>query len=79
MGHSVMLWSVYISPNNESLISGSYEKKARLWAWDQETPVLEIEGHEKSVLATAFDPTGKYYLTGSLDQTILQWGADSTR
>lgn len=65
---------------NGILLSGSWDKTARVWAvaaLGQSTWIV-LEGHEAAVWAVAALPSGKF-ITGSADKNIIYWGADGER
>ena len=44
-----------------------------LWDTSVGRPVRTLRGHQKAVVAAAFDPEGKRLLTGSADMTAILW------
>ena len=64
--------SVDFSPDGKIILTGSYDKTARLW--DLQGNVLQVyKGHEDNVFSVAFSPDGKSILTGSVDKTARIW------
>lgn len=62
------------------LLSGSWDKTARVWAiagLGQSTSIV-LEGHEAAVWAVVALPSGRF-ITGSADKNIIYWGANGER
>lgn len=53
------------------LVSGSWDKTARVWSGQQ--CVLTLQGHLEAVWTTNIFPTQNLILTGSADHTIRLW------
>ena len=60
-----------VSPNS-SLLSGSWDHTAKLWALDGSslTPLRTFTGHLGSVLAVLDSPHLGVYITGSSDKSL---------
>jgi WD40 repeat protein len=76
--------SVAYSPDGRSLLLGqaradSTAPEYSLRLLDAETgdEIRRLEGHTETVAAVAFDPSGRWALSGSLDQKVLLWNVDS--
>lgn len=74
IGHHTYVWSVNADPTLSFLASGSFDKQPRIWNVNTGESI-SLEGHDKSVLATAISPDGKYLASGSLDENIMLWDA----
>ncbi|EMD30703.1 hypothetical protein CERSUDRAFT_120339 [Gelatoporia subvermispora B] len=75
-GHAGHVFSVAFSPEGTRVVSGSWDRAARLW--DTRTGDLlmdPLEGHRKTVSSVAFSPDGAVVVSGSLDETIRLWNA----
>lgn len=59
--------------NDDSLISGSADCTAKLWALNSSECVLTYRGHTQPVLCITVDATGTHLYTGSQDNTIKSW------
>ncbi|MFN0048620.1 MAG: caspase family protein [Cytophagales bacterium] len=70
-GHEAI--SVCYSKDGRYLVSGGNDSKVILWDAHRNDKIVELQGHESIVLATAFSPDGIYFATGSLDQTVIAW------
>jgi WD40 repeat protein len=61
-----------ISPDNQWLVTGSWDKTARLWdlrAKDPSASPVVLRGHEYAVCAVAISPDNRWIVTGSSDKT----------
>ncbi|WP_437984360.1 nSTAND1 domain-containing NTPase [Sorangium sp. So ce117] len=66
------------SPDGLRIVTGSYDKIARVWNADGTGEPLVLRGHEDRVYSAAFSPDGKRVVTGSEDNTARVWNADGT-
>jgi WD40 repeat protein len=72
--HDAQIWAVTFSPDGQTLLTGSEDKKARLW--EVATGKLRCElPHHDDVRAAAFSPDGKIVGTASQDETACLWEA----
>ena len=65
------------SPNGRWLATGTL--RASLWDVADGEIVLQLQGHEGSVTAVAFDPTGHTIVTGGEDGTVRTYRCDLCR
>jgi len=72
-GHSESVYSVAISPDGQTLVSGSKDKTIKVW--NLQTGVLKttLTGHSDSVNSVAISPDGETIVSGSGDNTIKIW------
>lgn len=88
-GHTAGVFSVAISPDGKTILSGSGDNTARLWdvpatlsssgnrvSVKKERAILKA--HSQAVEAVAIAPDGKTFVTGSWDRTVKFWNADGT-
>jgi WD40 repeat protein len=85
MGHEQEIWDIAFSSDNKQLITVSADEvglekqgdfSARVWHLDDKGPSsnpILLKGHKRSIAAVAFDPTGRWVATGSLDNTARLW------
>ena len=59
--------------NDDSLVSGSADCTAKLWALNSSECVLTYRGHTQPILCLTVDATGNHLYTGSQDNTIKSW------
>jgi WD40 repeat protein/uncharacterized caspase-like protein len=67
-GHSERVASVAFSPDGKWILTGSFDKTARLWNASTGSEERRFEGHSERVNAVAFSPDGRFALTGSGDE-----------
>jgi len=70
-GHKERVSSIAFSPDEEFILSGSWDKTARLWS--QTGEIQKEFKHEGPVTSVAFSPDGKRILTASYDNTARLW------
>lgn len=72
VGHEGAVWPIAVSPDAESILTGSRDNTARLW--NGEGRQIQIfEGHSDEVTSVAISPDGSLILAGSKDQTAKLW------
>jgi serine/threonine protein kinase len=72
-GHSDTVWSVAISPDGQSLVSGSNDKTIKVWNLKTGKEIHTISGHSSAVTSVVISPDGQTLVSGSGDNTIKVW------
>ncbi len=70
-----VITSAAFSPDGARVLTGSWDKTARLWDAATGRAIRAFKGHRSSVSAVAFSPDGRRVLTGSEDKTARLWDA----
>lgn len=74
VGHSKTVTSVAISPDGQTLVSGSDDKTIKIWHLVTGELLRTLTGHSYPVHSVAISPDGKTIVSGSDDATIKIWG-----
>lgn len=73
VGHSKEVYSVAISPDGQILVSGSVDKKIKLWSMPDGKPMKTLPAHQDKVMSVAISPDGGIIASGSKDGSIKLW------
>ena len=73
-GHSNSVDSVAISPDAQTLVSGSSDKTIKVWNFQTGQLLCSLKGHSWIVTSVAISPNGETFVSSSLDKTIKIWG-----
>ena len=76
-GHENFVQSVAFSPDGRSVLTGSYDRTARLWDIASGQELQRFAGHTNVIWSVAFSPDGQSILTGSYDRTARIWDVAS--
>ncbi len=74
-GHKQIVDSVAISPDGQTLVSGSYDETIKVWELSTGKLIRTLTGHADAVWSVAISPDGQSLVSGSQDKTIKVWGA----
>ena len=72
-GHSDEVNSVAISPDKQSLISGSADTKIKIWCLNTAKLKHTLTGHLDAVNSVAMSHAVQILISGSADKTIKIW------
>ena len=78
-GHSSSVVSVAISPDGETLASGSRDNTIKLWNLATGQQIRTLQGHSDSVYSVAISTDGQTLASGSADNTIKLWNLATGR
>jgi serine/threonine protein kinase len=78
-GHSNSVYSVAISPDGQTLASGSSDNTIKVWNLATGWEIRTLKGHSGWVYSLAFSPDGETLASGSLDKTIKLWNLATGR
>lgn len=73
--HSGRIRAISISPTQPLLVTGSEDKTAIVWDYNEPKALITVAGHQDVVRSVQFSPTGDELLTGSQDNTAAVWHA----
>ncbi|MCC5652758.1 serine/threonine protein kinase [Nostoc sp. XA013] len=72
-GHSKAVLALAISPDGQTLVSGSEDNTIKVWNLKNGHEILTITGHSKQVNSVAITPDGQTLVSGSDDKKIKIW------
>ena len=74
-GHSKCASAIAVTPDGQTVISGScsWDKSIKIWDLETGTEKFTLQGHSDWVNAIALTPDGKTVICGSGDNTIKIW------
>jgi WD40 repeat protein len=73
LGHSQIVTSVAASGDGRFILTGSFDRTARLWDAATGAELKVFTGHTDDVTALAFSPDSRLALTASKDNTARLW------
>jgi WD40 repeat protein len=75
LGHQGWIAAAAFSPDGRYVLTGSWDRTARLWEIATGKELRRFEGHTSAVLSVAFSSDGRYVLTGSGlgDYSVRLW------
>jgi WD40 repeat protein len=72
--HDKSVWSVAISPDEQTFVSGSDDKTIKVWNLHTGELNRTLEGHSGMVNSVAISTDGQILVSGSRDNTLKVWG-----
>lgn len=72
-GHSQMVLSVAIDPDDRTIASGSKDNTIKLWNRSTGEEIRTLTGHSNAVNSLAFSSDGQTLVSGSEDGTLKIW------
>ena len=75
--HDDAVSSAEFSPDGSRVVTGSYDKTARVWDAATGLELAVLRAHTAGVIAATFSPDGSLVATGSDDNTARVWDASS--
>jgi WD40 repeat protein len=76
-GHTACVSAVAFAPDGSRIVTGSYDRTAKVWQAATGRELLTLSGHTSYIRTVAFSPDGLRIVTGSDDKTAKVWDADS--
>ena len=76
-GHQDTVRVVAITPDGQTMVSGSYDKTIRLWELPSGKLLCTISGHTHRITSLDISPDGKLLVSSSYDRTIKLWDLSS--
>jgi hypothetical protein len=77
LAHTDWVRCLSFTPNNQTLISGSFDQSIKLWNMADGKMLHDLQDHHKGVFALAVSADGKTLASGSWDETIKLWNISS--
>ena len=75
VGHVGLMSGVAFSPDGSRIVSGSWDKTARVWDVATGVALATLSGHKSWVNSAAFSPDGNRIVSASWDKTARVWDA----
>jgi WD40 repeat protein len=72
-GHTKTIFSVAISPDDQTIVSAGDDRTVRLWDLGARRQRAVLEGHKAAVWTVAIAPDGKTVASGSTDGVVKFW------
>jgi WD40 repeat protein len=79
LGHTDTVLAIAFSPDEQTLLTGSVDRTARLWELPSGKFVREFSNHRMGVGSVAFSKDGGSIVTGSWDDTVHVWNVNDGR
>ncbi|KAF9344906.1 hypothetical protein BGX26_003765 [Mortierella sp. AD094] len=76
-GHTDLVNSVVYSPCGSKVVSGGWDRTARVWNADTGECIHFLQGHTINVFSLAYSPSGKEIASASWDTTLRLWDVET--
>ena len=76
-GHADEIHSVAFSPDGQRIVTGSWDRTAKVWDAASGTNLLTLKGHRDMIGSVDWSPDGRRIATASYDGTAKVWDAAS--
>lgn len=76
-GHRDTLYTAVVSPDNQTVATGGYDRIVRLWNMESGKLIREFTGHNGAIYDLDFDGSGTVLASASADETIKIWHVPS--
>jgi WD40 repeat protein len=78
-GHTGWIWSVAVSADGRTAVSGSDDKTVRVWDLATSRCTTVLEGHTDFVMRVAVSADGRTAVSWSHDKTVRVWDLATSR
>ncbi len=75
--HERTVFAAAVTPDGQRLVTGSFDKTARVWDLGTGEVLQVLEGHDDYIYAVDITPDGQRLVTGSLDRTARVWDLET--
>lgn len=75
-GHKDSVSTIAFSQDGQTLASGGYAGKTKLWQVDSAQEIYTMSGHSDRVTSLAFSGDGQTLISASADKRIQIWRCD---
>lgn len=73
-GHEASVESTVFSPDGQKVISGSFDKSAKIWDAESGKELLTLKGYEGTVASVAFSLDEQRVISASYDHSAINLG-----
>ncbi|UXE62808.1 MAG: hypothetical protein KA717_08925 [Woronichinia naegeliana WA131] len=74
-GHSKEITGIAITPDNQTVVTASWDETVRRWDRNTGTCFQILRGHSGRIWSMAMTTDGQKIVTGSQDKLIKIWGS----
>ena len=78
IGHTGEINKVIFSPQSSRVLTASTDSKCKLWDVNTGLCVETLDNHAEEIMCAEFNYSGKWIITASHDNTVIQWEASET-